>query len=65
MEHPYKNLEGTAVWLIVDSALADLEENQDLTLTTAREYVVGYLCKSLLKGQPANGDHIDKPLSFG
>ena len=47
MEHPYKEFEGTVVWQRIDAAIADLEENQDIKLTTAREYVVGYLCKSL------------------
>ena len=46
-EHPYINFEGTALWLGVDRAIADLEENQDLKLTELRDYVVGYICKQL------------------
>ncbi len=47
MSHPYKKYEETKLWKIIDSVLNDLESNQDLKLTTAREYVIGYLCKKL------------------
>ena len=47
MAHPYKEFEETQLWSIVNGAVADLEENQDLSLTTGREYVVGYICKKL------------------
>jgi len=50
MEHPYKEFEGLVIWQSIDRAIADLEKNQDITLTTAREYVVGYLCECLTEG---------------
>ena len=40
MEHPYKEFEGLVIWQSIDRAIADLEKNQDITLTTAREYVL-------------------------
>jgi GNAT superfamily N-acetyltransferase len=40
-------LERTAAWRIVDSAVAALEANHDLTITTARPYVTGYVCRQL------------------
>ena len=47
MSHPYTEFEDTALWKAVDAALAELEQNQDVKLSTAREYVVGYLCQQL------------------
>ena len=47
MSHPYEKYEETKLWKTIDSVLSDLERNQDLKLTTAREYVIGYLCKKL------------------
>jgi hypothetical protein len=47
VEHPYKELEQTDLWKIVDRMITELEENTDLKLTTPREYVVGYICTQL------------------
>lgn len=51
--HPYVEFESAAEWKILAEAIAELEENQDFTLTTAPEYVVGYLCKRLKEGGAA------------
>lgn len=45
--HPYEAWEGTKVWSALESAIAELVENQDLTEMTAREYIVGFLAKRL------------------
>jgi hypothetical protein len=49
MDHPYKEFEGTKVWRAIDSEIKALEKNGDLELTTARQYVIGSLCKCLAK----------------
>ena len=49
MEHPYKDFENSDLWKSLDKALVELEANQDVQITTAREYVVGYICKYLLE----------------
>ena len=41
----YKQFEGTELWNAVSQCLDDLVENQDIYLTTQKEYVVGYICK--------------------
>ncbi len=46
-QHPYTDHEGGPLWKAVDRAIAHLEKNQDLTLTTARHYVIGYICQQL------------------
>jgi hypothetical protein len=50
MNHPYTEFESHPLWSVVDSELSELEENQDIQITTAREYVVGSLVKACVKG---------------
>ena len=47
MKHPYQKFENTKLWQIVEKAVLDLEENQDLKLTELKKYVVGYICNQL------------------
>jgi hypothetical protein len=49
---PYEDYKDTELWKKIDEILRELEENQDIKLTTAREYVVGYLCKRLTEADP-------------
>jgi hypothetical protein len=44
---PYKEYPDTDLWKKVDHVLTELEQNQDIEITTAREYVIGYLCQEL------------------
>ena len=48
-KHPYERWEKTATWKHVARAVSDLLRNGDIELTTAREYVVGYICKTVLE----------------
>ena len=54
--HPYVDYEGTPVWRTAKKAIADLEDNRDLTITEWHQYVVGYLCKQLAKKGDAQLD---------
>jgi hypothetical protein len=54
MTHPYKQLEGTQIWEVIYKGIDDLVENYDLEVKTARENIVGYLCK-LLNESNTNG----------
>lgn len=47
MSHPYDQYEQTRLWHVIEAAFTELEHNQDVRLTTARPYVVGYLCQQL------------------
>ena len=47
MNHPYSEFERTPLWKSIDSAIAELERNRDVELSTMREHVVGYLCQQL------------------
>ena len=44
MAHPSEIYEGTPIWDAVARALAELEENADVSLRTARPCVIGVLC---------------------
>jgi hypothetical protein len=47
MDHPYRDFENTPAWKAIATAIAELENNQDLHLTTHRIYVIGHLCQQL------------------
>ena len=47
MQHPYIKYEQDKTWTVVN----DLINNNDIELQTPIEYVVGYICKSLLDSQ--------------
>ncbi len=47
MEHPYKKYESSKNWEIIEKAINDLIENQDIDLTTRPEYVIGYICDKI------------------
>jgi hypothetical protein len=46
-EFPYKKLQATEAWGIVDGAIEQLVENKDLVETTARRYIIGFILKQL------------------
>ena len=48
-EHPYKEYESHPYWKRINKGISDLVLNQDLLERAARPYIVGYLCKILLK----------------
>ena len=51
MSHPYHELESTKLWEVLKEALKELIENQDIEITTNEEYVIGFLCKSIIESQ--------------
>lgn len=44
---PYEKYRNLELWNEIDRILAELEENSDIDITTAREYVIGYFCEQL------------------
>ncbi|MCB0741604.1 MAG: hypothetical protein R2796_06260 [Chitinophagaceae bacterium] len=47
IKHPYQEYEKSNLWELISKAIDDLVKNQDIELTTRKEYVVGYLCKAI------------------
>ena len=60
MKFPYRKFEDTELWKTIDTALAELEKNGDFHLTTARRYVVGYLCQQLARKKLVTDDSVLK-----
>ncbi len=48
MDHPYKKFEGSELWTTIEESLKLLQDNDDIKITTRPEYVIGYLCSSLM-----------------
>ncbi|GEM_PF-7122296 len=45
--HPYKKYEATPEWKALWESMDDLVKNKDVTETTDRSYIVGYLVQQL------------------
>lgn len=46
--HPYAEFEGTPLWSVLAAALAELEADHDVLVTTTRAHVVGLLCERVV-----------------
>jgi hypothetical protein len=46
-QHPYIQYESSPQWQILNKAVDELMKNGDIQLSTAREYIIGYLCQAL------------------
>jgi hypothetical protein len=44
---PFAEYRDTPLWRALASGLADLEASREVTVATAPDYVVGYLCREL------------------
>jgi hypothetical protein len=47
MSHPYEAFEADPLWQVVSNAIHDLVKNGDVSEQTGREYIVGYIVKSI------------------
>ena len=59
MTTPYDKYKNTEEWNLIEKAIQELIENQDLQLTTPIEYVVGYITMNLLESNHNNLKHKD------
>ncbi len=48
-DFPYKSFESHPAWKIIEQALAELDDNDDLELRTAKRYVIGHIISALAK----------------
>ncbi|MGA8540252.1 MAG: hypothetical protein WB566_12190 [Terriglobales bacterium] len=51
IKHPYKKFEATVLWRTVEKQIADLVKNGDIQELTAREYIVGSICRAIAGGE--------------
>ena len=56
----YADFLGTAIFEAIAAAIADLEENHDIEITTVRELVIGYLCKQLAERRLITSEALHK-----
>lgn len=49
LHNPYENEKTSPYWDVVKNSLKELEDNQDIKITTLHYYVIGYLVKQLDK----------------
>ena len=54
-QHPYVEFEGSILWRAIEKEIAALVKNGDLQELTAREYVVGSICRAIAGGKDSNG----------
>ena len=47
MATQYAEYRGTPLWKAVAGALKDLEASREVSIATAPDYVIGYLCQEL------------------
>ncbi|HEU4628580.1 MAG TPA: hypothetical protein VFS08_02515 [Gemmatimonadaceae bacterium] len=45
---PFAEFQDTPLWHALADAVAELEATREITVATAPEYVVGYLCQQLV-----------------
>ena len=48
MTKTYDKFKTTSEWAIIEKAINDLIENQDLKLTTSKDLVIGYITKQII-----------------
>jgi hypothetical protein len=53
-QHPYKKFEGSVLWRTVEKQIGALVKNGDLKELTAREYIVGSICRALAGSKEPN-----------
>ncbi len=44
---PYDKYKENPIWTVIEKALNDLVENQDIIFQTVPDYVIGYIVKKL------------------
>ncbi len=44
---PYEEYENSQLWNVIKKSLDDLVDNQDIVITTKKDYVIGYICKKI------------------
>lgn len=59
MQHRYAEYQHTPLWRTIAAAVAELEANGDVSVATAPEYVIGYLCQQLALRKTVAADALE------
>lgn len=59
---PFAEYRDTPLWQVVAAAVAELEATREIVISTAPEYVIGYVCDRLASGRMLGPDALrDEP----
>lgn len=53
---PFAEYRDTPLWHVVAAAVTELEATKEITVATAPDYVIGYLCQRLVDGRAVATD---------
>ena len=56
MTHVYDEYKDTPLWHALAAAVAELESTREISVATAPDYVVGYICQQLVARRLAAPD---------
>lgn len=54
-KRPYKELEGSPLWVTLEASISALVTNGDIGLSTSKEHVIGYLCEAITNSGARTG----------
>jgi hypothetical protein len=53
---PYDEYRNSALWSALEHTIRELIATREITVNTAPEYVIGYLCRELMAKRVVTGD---------
>jgi hypothetical protein len=53
MTNAFEEYKDTPLWRVVSAAVVELEATREITISTAPDYVIGYLCQQIVVGRVA------------
>lgn len=54
--HPFAQYQDTRLWAALEVMVTELANSREITVNTAPEYVVGYLCRELVAKKLAGAE---------
>lgn len=51
MARPYSEYRNTPLWSALEKVVADLQASGEISISTAPEYVIGFMCRELAARQ--------------
>jgi hypothetical protein len=55
--HPFAPYQDSRLWAALEATIGELASSREITLNTAPEYVVGYLCRELMAKKLVVAEH--------
>lgn len=55
--HPFAPYQDTRLWAALEATIGELASSREITLNTAPEYVIGFLCRELVAKKLVAAEH--------